>query len=94
MKGQVLDDSGNPLPDKQVRAISTDGLDNRYYVPETRTDKDGKYELKFIRPTEMMIQTEPFWLQPGQAPGKSSQTITLDPKEVKEGIDLTSTPGR
>ena len=68
----------------------TDGLDNRYYVASTRTDKDGSYELKLIRPTEMMIQAEPFWLRPGETTGKSTQTVTLGEKEVKEGVDLVS----
>ena len=90
VKGHVTDTAGNPAADKEVRAISTDGLDNRYYVASTRTDKDGSYELKLIRPTEMMIQAEPFWLRPGETTGESTQTVTLGEKEVKEGVDLVS----
>jgi hypothetical protein len=92
VKGRVVDASGEPAADKEVRAVSTDGLDNRYYVPSTRTDKDGNYELKFVRPAEMMIQVEPFWLSAGEAPGESTQTVTFQAGETQEIGDLKTKP--
>jgi hypothetical protein len=44
--------------------------------------------LKFIRPGEQFIQIAPFWLDAKQAPGGSSQTVTLEPGETKEGLNL------
>jgi beta-lactamase regulating signal transducer with metallopeptidase domain/protocatechuate 3,4-dioxygenase beta subunit len=78
VRGQVLDAAQRPKPFTQVRAIGTDGLDNRYYVPSTKTDEQGHYELKFIRAGEHRIQVEPFWLSPDQAPEKSTHTVTVD----------------
>ena len=73
-----------------MRAIGTDGLDNRYYVPSTKTDEQGNYELKFIRPGEHRIQAEPFWLDAEQAPGKSTRTMGLEAGQEVMGIDLVS----
>jgi protocatechuate 3,4-dioxygenase beta subunit len=94
VKGRALTNSGEPAVDKRVRAMMTDGLDNRYYVPETRTDKDGRFELKHIRPGDAMVQVEPFWLDPNQAPGGSTQTSTLADGETKDDVELTQAPER
>jgi len=90
VRGQVVDVLGRPKSHTQVRAISTDGRDNRYYVPTTKTDEQGNYELKFIRAGEQRIQTDPFWLQADQAPGKSTRTLTLKAGEEIEGIELVA----
>lgn len=90
VRGKVVDVLCRPKPHTQVRAISTDDRDNRYYVPTTRTDEQGNYELKFIRAGEQRIQTDPFWLAPNQAPTKSSRTLTLKAGEEIEGVELVS----
>lgn len=90
VRGKVVDVLGRPKPYAQVRAIGTEGLDNRYYVPSTKTDAEGNYELKFIRPGEHRIQTEPFWLAADQAPGKSTQTMQLKAGKVIEDVELVS----
>lgn len=94
VKGRALTDAGEPAVGKQVRAMMTDGLDNRYYVPETRTDKDGRFELKHVRAGDAMVQVEPFWLDPNQAPGKSTQTLTVADGETKDDVELTQAPER
>jgi hypothetical protein len=90
VKGRATYANGEPAADRRVRAAMTDGLDNRYYMPESRTDKDGNFELKFVRPGEAMIQVEPYWLDPNQAPGGTSQTVTVKAGETTEGIALTA----
>ncbi len=90
VRGKAVDVLGRPKPHAQVRAIGTDGLDNRYYVPSTKTDEQGNYELKFIRAGEQRIQAGPFWLDADQAPGKSTRTLTLASGEEVGGIDLVS----
>jgi len=90
VRGQVIDALGGPKPHTQVRAISTDRRDNRYYVPTTRTDEQGNYELKFIRAGEQRIQTDPFWLDAADAPTKSTRTLMLKPGEEVEGVELVS----
>jgi protocatechuate 3,4-dioxygenase beta subunit len=89
VKGTVVDSGGSPVAGRQVRASAADRMENRYYDPETRTDKDGKFELKFIRSGDQLIQCAPFWLDATQAPGGSVQ-MTLEEGEVKEGVDLTA----
>ncbi len=92
VKGRVVDADGNPVADRDVRASAADTLENRYYDPTTHTDADGRFELKFIRPGEQHIQVYPFWLSATDAPGGTSQTVTLEPGEVVEDIELTAQP--
>lgn len=86
--GKVVAKSGKPVKGLRVRAHATDLFGNRYYDPTTRTDADGNFELKFIRPGEHHIQVEPFWLSGGDAPGASSVRVRLGAGEVQEGIEL------
>ncbi|TVQ02744.1 MAG: carboxypeptidase regulatory-like domain-containing protein, partial [Planctomycetaceae bacterium] len=88
VRGRALDGAGLPKPFTQVRAVGTDGLDNRYYVPTTKTDEQGNYELKFIRPGEHRVQIQPFWLAADDAPNKSTRTVTVQPGDELEKIDF------
>ncbi len=88
VKGKVLDSSGNPAPNNKVRSHAFDKLGNRYYDSTTRTDKNGDFEIKFIRAGKHYIQAYPFWLTAEQAPGKTSNIVTLQPGQNLEGIEL------
>ncbi|MCO6047613.1 carboxypeptidase regulatory-like domain-containing protein [Aeoliella sp. ICT_H6.2] len=92
VRGQVLNAAGKPVAMTRVRAAPTDKFDNRYYHPEVRTDGQGRFELKFIRPGEHWIQAEPFWLRAEEAPPGTSKKVQLKPGEVVEGVILAS-PG-
>jgi protocatechuate 3,4-dioxygenase beta subunit len=94
IKGRVLTPGGEPVADKEVRAMMNDGLDHRYYVPTVRTDKDGNYELKFVRAGAALVQVEPFWLDANAAPKGTSQTVTADANAQADGIDLVYDPNR
>jgi len=76
VKGKVFDSSGNPAANHKVRSHAFDKLGNRYYDPTTRTDKNGNFEIKFIRAGKHYIQAYPFWLTAEQAPGKTSNIVT------------------
>ncbi|HEX8522783.1 MAG TPA: carboxypeptidase-like regulatory domain-containing protein [Tepidisphaeraceae bacterium] len=91
VKGKVVDSGGSPVAGRRVRASAADKLENRYYDPETRSDKDGNFELKFIRPGDHYIQCSPFWLNASQAPGGSVE-VTLAEGETKEAIGLIAQP--
>ena len=52
-------------------------------------DKDGNFELKFMRPGEQYIQVAPFNFDPAQAPAGTTVTLTLEAGETKEGVELT-----
>jgi hypothetical protein len=88
VRGHVVDGSGKPIADREVRASAVDRLENRYYDPTVKTAADGTYDLKFIRPGEQYIQVAPFWLDAQQAPSGTSQTVTLQPGETKDGVNF------
>jgi protocatechuate 3,4-dioxygenase beta subunit len=84
LSGTVVDSTGAPLADREVRTQPTDKLENRYYDPTTRTDKQGHYVLKFVRPTEQRIEVDPFDSNDAGA----SQIVTVQPDDKKE-VNLT-----
>jgi len=88
VRGRVVDESGKPVADREVRASPTDGLENRYYDPSARTTADGTFELNFIRAGEQFIQVAPFWGDPSQAPEGTSRTLTLEQGETKSDVVL------
>ena len=92
VKGHVVDLAGKPVADREVRTHAADKRENRYYDPTTRTDKDGNFELKFVRPTEQFIQVAPFWLDAEQAPKNSTVKMTLEAGQTKDGIELVAAP--
>ncbi len=93
VKGRVVGADGKPVANREVRASAADKLENRYYDPTTeRTDAEGRFELKFIRPGKQHIQVAPFWLSADDAPGGTSQTVELKAGEIKEGVELTAQP--
>lgn len=93
VKGRVIAADGKPLANREVRASAADKLENRYYDPTTeRTDAEGRFELKFIRPGKQYIQVSPFWLSADDALGGTSQTVELKAGEIKEGVELTAHP--
>jgi len=92
VRGKVVDAvSGQPIAGREVRASAADKRENRYYDPTTKTEPDGTFTLRGIRPGEQFIQTSPFWLDATQAAGGSSQTFTLNAGEVREGVVLKTT---
>ena len=91
IKGQVLDKAGNPVPDKSVRVMSLDERDSRYTAPEAHSDKDGNFEIKFVRPGNVLVQAEPFWMKNeiGRTPPIIGVSVTVAENEVKEDVKLT-----
>ena len=93
IKGQVVTRSGYPAPDKWVRVLTADDRDSRYTAPETHTDADGNFELKFVRPGDVLVQVEPFMMrQPNRNPPKiDSQSTTVAAEEIKFGVKVVTT---
>jgi hypothetical protein len=92
--GRVMDASGKPVADREVRSEPTDKSENRYYDPTTKTRADGTFELKFIRASEQFIQCAPFWLYAEQAPAGATVKVTLAPGETRAGVELKAQPQR
>jgi beta-lactamase regulating signal transducer with metallopeptidase domain/protocatechuate 3,4-dioxygenase beta subunit len=99
VSGHMKDETGKPLADRDVRASAADKMENRYYDPTTRTDKNGNFVLRFIRPGDQFIQAAPFFwtnvpeggmtlkLKEGET---NSLQVTLKEGENKTGVELTA----
>jgi beta-lactamase regulating signal transducer with metallopeptidase domain/protocatechuate 3,4-dioxygenase beta subunit len=88
VRGRVVDGTGKPVANREVRASAADKLENRYYDPTVKSAADGSFELKYIRPGEQFIQAAPFWLDAAQAPPGSSLVVTLKAGETKDDLIL------
>lgn len=94
VRGTVTANGNGDRSKLQVRAHSVDRKENRYYDPTTRTDENGNFELKFVRPGKQFIQVEPFWLDADEAPNPSTVVVDLKEGETREGISLQTSGGR
>jgi hypothetical protein len=92
IKGQVVNRAGSPLPGQWVRVMSADDRDSRYTAPETHTDADGNFELKFVRPGDVLVQVEPFYMKSddGRSPPIAGVQVTVGENEVKDGVQVTA----
>lgn len=86
VRGRVTNILGTPRAHVQVIASAFDKRDNRYYNPETTTDSDGRYELKFIRPGKHYVsyrQTGIVWSD------TERHLLNLIPNAIQEEINFT-----
>ena len=94
IKGRVVDPQGKPKAGKHVRVMAADGRDSRYVAPSARTDDQGNFTLTHVRPGEVRVEVEPFWMH---APGDSDPTpiehavATAVEGRVTEGVTVTTT---
>ena len=94
VRGVAVDDTGAPVASREVRATACDKTDNRYYVPTTRTDDEGRFKLQFVAPGTHFIQVAPFWLDPGEAPDGTSQIVETSSDLPVEGVSLVAKEAR
>lgn len=93
VRGRVLDPDGEPAVGAVVeRAQASTGwqVETDYYPDELRavSDEEGRYELTGVAPGELALVAK--------APGFSrsaAATLELDPKELRENLDLRLTKG-
>ena len=90
VRGKVVDHEGKPLAYCDVRAHAAGMDENRYYDPTTRTNPDGTFELRFVRPCAQFIQAAPFWLQAEDAPPASTKRVTIAVGQTVGDVLLTS----
>ncbi len=88
VRGQVMNVLGTPRSHVKVRAAAVDKRDNRCYHPQTETDEEGKYELKYIRPGKQYIQIEPIWLDAVEASGETTRIVDLQPNSIEENVNF------
>lgn len=88
VRGRVTNALGTPRAHVKVRAAALDKLANRYYLPETETDAEGRYELRFIRPGSNAIQIKPFWLSAENAASSTSKIVDLKSGDVKSDVNF------
>ena len=92
--GRVVDAEGKPVAGREVRVVPTALDENRYYDPTVRTDKDGRFTIKHVRPGENYVQVAPFWLLAKQAPAASTKVIAIQAGDDLPGVDLVAQPER
>ena len=61
IRGVLVDDEGKPVADQRVRVEPVERWENRYYNPETVTDAQGRFELKFVRSTKQHVIAVRWW---------------------------------
>ena len=83
IQGRVVDREGHPLAGRIVLGQAADFHETNYYDPVTRTDADGHYEIKFIRPGAVNVQDYRYPLRARQEPGPQHWAV-----EIKEGQTL------
>ena len=92
VRGRVVDAAtGRPIANREVRASAADKRENRYYDPTTKTEADGSFTLRCIRPGEQFIQAAPFWLYAADAPNGTTQATKLAEGETREDVVLRTT---
>jgi protocatechuate 3,4-dioxygenase beta subunit len=90
VRGKVTAPQGQSVKELLVRAHAHDKRGNRYYDPSTRTNPDGTFEIRFIRPGKHYIQVEPMWSKAEDGPAEAWTIIELKEGETKEGLRLRS----
>lgn len=90
IKGRVRDASGNPAASREVQAIPLDLQENRYYLPEIRTEADGTFELKYVRAGKHSIQAA--WRDPQGTAQSAKVEVEAIPDTAVESIELTAQP--
>lgn len=91
VRGKVIDAQGRPMANQTVKSQPADWMENRYYDPETKTNEQGEFELKFVRPGEQFVQIGPMSRSPGMESDHSLSVmqVTADPDRPVEQIVLT-----
>jgi hypothetical protein len=93
VRGHVVDEDGNPVVGREVRAVPSDLLEDMNNEPTARTDQNGDFELKYVRPTSQMIQVAPFVFRMNQIPQGTSVKVDLTEGQTLDGVNLTAMPG-
>lgn len=89
VRGKVLTRNGTPRANVQVRAVAVDKRDHRYYVLTTRTDEEGRYELRHISPGSHYVQVEPFRDIERTIPD-TTRLVEVTSNSNQDGVDLTA----
>lgn len=90
VRGRVVNGAGKPAIGIEVCAAAVDRRDHRYYLPTTKTDAEGRYELRFVAPGKQWIQADLFYLDAGGAPSTHTREVTIEPGATLENIDFTA----
>ncbi len=90
VRGRVVDQAGQPVARRPVRALAADRMES-FYEPATRTNVDGTFELRYVRPGRQSIEVGPF-RGPGEAPAGTTVEVTAAPGVPVTGVRLIAQP--
>jgi hypothetical protein len=91
IRGVVLDDDGRPVAGQRVHASPVDRDENRYYNPETTTDKEGRFELPYVRPVPQYVWACRWNTDPEDTPEKYRPVVNVKAGETIE-VKLLNNP--
>ncbi|MFC1606487.1 M56 family metallopeptidase [Candidatus Latescibacterota bacterium] len=93
VSGIVRDADGNPMTNHGVNAHPTDLKSCNEFDPSVKTDEQGRYTLRYIRPGETTISSTPL-LPPDikHSPKGHTITVKLAPGKSLENVDLVGMP--
>ncbi len=82
--GRVVDANKRPVPGARVQVIGT-----RWGGSGARTDDDGNFEMKAVRPGDMRVVANRGWFNEMRAPGTTDDDIQGERVEVRAGETTT-----
>jgi len=88
VSGRVVDVLKRPRANVAVRAVAVDCRDHRYYLPTTKTDEQGNYQLQYIHPGEHVIQVGPLWSPAQDVPNEITKNVMVEAEEVIMDVDF------
>jgi hypothetical protein len=100
IRGQVLIDGEPAGPGKEVGSADSVRHSNRYYTPTTKTDAEGRFELKFVDPGKQVVGIDWAWLNAdinGVGPFKLVEVeegATIDDVEIRSTTQPAGAPGQ
>lgn len=84
VRGNVVDQNGDPVVGGEVIAEPVDNRDIRYYLPSTKTNAKGEFELRHVRPGKHTLNFN------GNAANQRSE-VDAQPEKPVDGVKLSLT---
>ena len=80
IRGRIVDAEGKPLAKVYVRSSDVEGMENNYFSPATRSDRDGRFELPYVRPGKHIVHG---WMSVDKKDPKSAKLPVVDVQSGK-----------
>lgn len=91
VRGRVVDSLGKPVAKVYVQTTATDWLESNYYNPSIRSDDEGRFELRFVRPGRHLVHG---WMRvrDSEKDGPKYRAVDVKPGEIANVGDVFIPP--